>query len=300
MRVAIAQLTSTASVDDNYAAVEPLVATAAAAGACLVALPECFAYMPPRAGASAAVAEPLDGPLFRRYAALAARHNVWLSLGGFHERDGPAVYNTHAVVAGGDGRLVAAYRKAHLFDAALPDGTAFRESDTISPGEELVVVANTPAGTLGLSTCYDVRFAGMYRALVDAGATSLLIPAAFAVGTGRDHWEVLVRARAIEGGVPVVAAAQVGAHAPDAPGNAGRRSWGHGLVVDSWGGVAVDMGDRSGAVEVVNWGGAWRRMPRGHHRPVDGEVAPVRVVDGGWRPSLGDDDAAGSGAAVTP
>lgn len=195
MRVAITQLTSTASVDDNYAAVAPLVAAAAAAGARLVALPECFAYMPPRAGASAAVAEPLDGPLFRRYAALAARHNVWLSLGGFHERDGAAVYNTHAVVRGGDGQLVAAYRKAHLFDAALPDGTAFRESDTIRPGGELVAVAHTPVGTLGLSTCYDVRFAGMYRALVGAGAEVLLVPSAFAVGTGRDHWAVLVRAR---------------------------------------------------------------------------------------------------------
>lgn len=296
MRVAITQLTSTASVDDNYAAVAPLVAAAAAAGARLVALPECFAYMPPRAGASAAVAEPLDGPLFRRYAALAARHNVWLSLGGFHERDGAAVYNTHAVVRGGDGHLVAAYRKAHLFDAALPDGTAFRESDTIRAGGELVAVAHTPVGTLGLSTCYDVRFAGMYRALVGAGAEVLLVPSAFAVGTGRDHWAVLVRARAIEGGVPVVAAAQVGAHAPAA--RDGRRSWGHGLVVDSWGGVVVDMGDRTGAVEVVPLGGGGRRMPRGHHRPVDGGVAPVRVVDGGWRPSLGDDAGGGGGAAT--
>ncbi|OSX77881.1 hypothetical protein BU14_0130s0036 [Porphyra umbilicalis] len=211
--VALTQLTSTASVDDNFDAVAAAVAAAAAGGAALVALPECFAFMPPRAGASAAVAEPLDGPLFGRYRALAARHGVWLSLGGFHERDGGRVYNTHALVDGA-GAIVGAYRKAHLFDAVLPDGTAFRESDTITPGDALVVVAHTPVGAVGLSTCYDVRFAGMYRALVGAGADLLLVPSAFAVGTGRDHWEVLLRARAIEGGVPVVAAAQVGDHAP--------------------------------------------------------------------------------------
>ena len=137
------------------------------------------------------------------------------------------------------GAIRARYDKIHLFDVDLPSGESWRESAAYAPGER-AVVAETPLGPLGLSVCYDLRFPDLYRALTGAGATILSVPAAFTVPTGQAHWHVLLRARAIEAGVFVVAAAQVGRHQD------GRETFGHSLVVDPWGQVLLDMGQGPG------------------------------------------------------
>jgi predicted amidohydrolase len=139
------------------------------------------------------------------------------------------------------GNLAAAYRKIHLFDVDLPDGTRLRESDTTTPGRE-PAVAEVDGFKLGLSVCYDLRFPELYRALVDRGAEVLLVPAAFTLTTGKEHWHVLLRARAIEAQCWLVAAGQWGRHPR------GRASYGHSLVVDPWGTVVAEAADRVGFV----------------------------------------------------
>jgi len=138
-----------------------------------------------------------------------------------------------------DGSIAAVYRKIHLFDVDLADGTKVLESQTVEPGSE-TVVAQAPFGTLGLSVCYDLRFPELYRRLVDAGAIALAIPAAFTLTTGKDHWHVLLRARAIEQQCYVLAAAQTGHHYGE------RRSYGHALIADPWGTVIAECGEGEG------------------------------------------------------
>jgi predicted amidohydrolase len=137
------------------------------------------------------------------------------------------------------GNIVASYDKIHMFDVQLPSGETYRESATFKPGET-AVVAPTPWGQLGMSVCYDVRFAVLYRALAQAGASILTVPAAFTRTTGKAHWHILLRARAIETGCFVVAAAQCGTHAE------GRQTFGHSLIVDPWGEVLADGGEEVG------------------------------------------------------
>lgn len=236
-RLAVAQLTSTTSQPANLSAVRELAALAAASDATMLALPECFDYIGAK-GTSLRIAEPLSGPRLATYRALAAETGIWLSLGGFHELgpDAHRVYNTH-VVLDASGAIRAAYRKIHLFDACLPTAP-MRESDSTAPGDELVVVHGTPVGDVGVSTCYDVRFPGMYAALRAKGAEVILVPAAFHPVTGAAHWHTLVRARAIETQCYVAAAAQVGTH------DCGRVSYGHALAVGPWGEVLNDAGPR--------------------------------------------------------
>lgn len=241
VKAAAVQMTSTADVAENLATAERLTRSAAAAGASLIVLPECFACLGPEKD-KLAVAESLPpvgasgadaaaGPILARFQALARELGVELVLGGFWERGATAQRVRAACVhlgAGGDVRAV--YRKIHLFDVDLPDGSVIRESDTIEPGDE-VVATDTAAGRLGLSICYDVRFPELYRRLVDDGATLLAVPAAFTATTGKDHWHVLLRARAIESQCYLIAAAQSGHHF----GN--RHSYGHALICDPWGHV---------------------------------------------------------------
>jgi predicted amidohydrolase len=214
-------------------------------------------------------AEPLSGPRMASYCALARRHGVWLSLGGVQERSEAApgkVHNTHVLVDD-SGALRAAYRKVHLFDVDVPGSRSYRESAVVAPGEELVVCAS-PVGALGLSVvsararplapapsltappkCYDVRFPALYTALRDAGAEVLLVPAAFTVPTGLAHWEVLLRARAIENQCYVAAAAQHGDHNVEAARAANtppRQTFGHSLVADAWGAVVAQAADGVG------------------------------------------------------
>jgi deaminated glutathione amidase len=240
--VAVVQLSCAERVADNLELVERLVGEAAGRGAKLVVLPENFAFMGPdeerRAHAERLgdVSAPIQGLL----AKLARQHALTLVGGGMPERN-PASdvpFNT-AVVYGQQGTLVASYRKIHLFDVDLSDGTVLKESACTSPGSSPVVVSAGGFG-VGLSICYDVRFPELYRKLVDAGAELLLVPAAFTLHTGKDHWHVLLRARAIEAQCYVAAAAQWGKHP------LGRTTYGHSLIADPWGTVVAECSDGIG------------------------------------------------------
>jgi predicted amidohydrolase len=173
---------------------------------------------------------------------MAKNSEIYLVAGGFPEASGEAArpFNT-ALAYGPEGQLVASYRKIHLFDVALQDGTTLAESSGTTPGAE-VVTFDIGRFRVGLSICYDLRFPELYRALVARGANVLLVPAAFTLHTGKDHWHTLLRARAIESQAYVVAAAQWGKH-PRA-----RSTYGHSLVVDPWGAVIAEASDRVGVV----------------------------------------------------
>lgn len=219
-----------------------LVEETAARGAKLVVLPENFAFMG-RDDDRRAHAEPLgdlSAPIQGTLSRLARSHGVTVVGGGMPEQnpDGGAPFNT-AVVFDEHGALVASYRKIHLFDVALADGTVLEESACTTPGTSPVVVSAGGFG-VGLSICYDVRFPELYRSLVDAGAELLLVPAAFTLHTGKDHWHVLLRARAIEAQCYVAAAAQWGKHP------LGRSTFGHALVSDPWGTVIAECSDGVG------------------------------------------------------
>jgi len=240
VRSAVIQMTSTPDVEANLSQAEVLVAGAAADGARLIVLPECFAYLGPDKQ-HAGVAEPLPagGAILARAAGWAREHGAELILGGFWEAAGDKVRNACVHLAA-DGNVSAVYRKIHLFDVDLPDGTSLKESATIEPGDE-AVVTQTAAGVLGLSVCYDLRFPELYRRLIDQGATLLAVPSAFTATTGKDHWHILLRARAIESQSFVLAAAQVGHHFGK------RRSYGHALIADPWGRVLAECdGDEPG------------------------------------------------------
>src|SRR5258705_11627061 len=190
-------MTSTADAEKNLATAERLVRDAAKRGALLVGLPENFAFLRSE-GEPVPQAQDLDGPWVQRMAALARELRVTLLLGSLPEAipDAPRVYNT-SVLLGPDGSLLARYRKMHLFDIDLPGMESLKESKAVAPGGE-VVVAESECGPLGLSICYDLRFPELYREMTRRGARILTVPSAFTDRTGKDHWEVLLRARAIE------------------------------------------------------------------------------------------------------
>ena len=240
-KVAAVQMTSTEDVARNLETCERLTRQAAADGAALVVLPECFALLGPES-LKLEAAEPLPkgGPILARLAALARELKIELVLGGFWERSSdPGKVRNACVHLGPEGDVRAVYRKIHLFDVDLPDGTSLRESQTVEPGEE-AVVTDTRFGKLGLSVCYDLRFPELYRALVDRGAIALTVPAAFTLTTGKDHWHVLLRARAIEAQCYVIAAAQTGRHFGQ------RVSYGHALICDPWGTILSECGEGEG------------------------------------------------------
>jgi predicted amidohydrolase len=216
------------------------VAACAADGAAVVMLPEACTYLG-RADGRLAVAEGLDadGPMLAACRRMARDAGVHLLVGGFPEAaDATRTFNTALHLDDG-GRLRAAYRKIHRFDVDLDDGTRLRESDSTAAGDA-VVVTDAPCGRTALTICYDLRFPELYRRCVDAGATVLTAPSAFTARTGPDHWETLLRARALESQCWMLAAAQTGDH------GGGRRSHGHALAVDPWGTVVLDLGTEPG------------------------------------------------------
>ncbi len=245
-RVGVVQMTSNDEVDRNLDIAERLVRRGAAAGAQLLVLPECFAQLG-REEEKLAIAEPLPagGPILARCAGWAKDLGVGLVLGGFWEQGPDAGHAYNACVhVDAAGSVRAVYRKIHLFDVDLADGTQLQESATVAPGDE-VVTTETAFGTLGLSVCYDLRFPELYRRLTDAGAIAHAIPAAFTLHTGKDHWHVLMRARAIETQSYVLAAAQTGRHVR-ADGSGNRVSYGHALIADPWGCVLAECGEGDG------------------------------------------------------
>jgi predicted amidohydrolase len=236
---AAVQMTSTSDVAKNLATARRLVEQAAGRGATFVGLPENFAYLRSE-GEPVAEAQDLDGPWVAAMAELARRHRLTLLLGSIPEKvPGDTRVRNTSVLLGPDGSVVASYRKMHLFDIDLPGMEHLKESRSVVPGTELVV-AETAFGPLGLSICYDLRFPELFRALVRRGARVLAVPAAFTERTGRAHWELLLRARAVENLAYVFAPAQVGTHAP------GRASFGHALIVDPWGEVIAQVPDGEG------------------------------------------------------
>jgi predicted amidohydrolase len=237
----VCQMTSTSDAEGNLRQAEDLVRTAAARGAALVATPENTNYLGPHAE-KVLRAEPLDGPTCQRFAALARELGIHLLLGSFNEKapEKGRCFNS-SVLFGPRGERLGVYRKVHLFDVDVPDGVSFRESDSVAPGSE-VVVAATPLARIGLSICYDVRFGELYRALVERGAELVTIPSAFTAATGKAHWEILVRARAIECQAYVLAPGQVGRH--DDGGL--RESHGQSMIVDPWGQVLAQVPDGPG------------------------------------------------------
>lgn len=245
--VACIQLNGSSDVARNLSRTEALVRQAARAGAVLVATPEATTFLGPHEQ-KIALAEPVDGPTHRRLASLAAELGIHLLIGSVAERHpDPELAQTRSfntsLLFGPEGELLASYRKIHLFDVDLASqgGVRFAESDRTAAGEE-IVVAETPLGRMGLSICFDLRFPELYARQVEKGATILAIPSAFTERTGRDHWHVLLRARAIEAQCYLLAPAQWGPH--DDGGL--RRSYGHALIVDPWGTVLAECGDGEG------------------------------------------------------
>ncbi|MEE4361624.1 MAG: carbon-nitrogen hydrolase family protein [Pseudomonadales bacterium] len=271
-RVGLVQLCSGADVAINLAATAAAVDTAVAQGAEVVMVPEGFACLG-TAAERIAIAESLDdeGPILAACRALARRHRIHLLLGGFPEAcDERRTWNT-AVHLDPEGALLARYRKIHLFDVDLADGTRLTESASTAAGDQ-PVLTRFPFGRTGLSICYDLRFAALYETLVQGGARVLTAPSAFTASTGRDHWDVLLRARAIETQCWMLAPAQVGAH------GGGRVSFGHSLAVDPWGRVVLDLGEEPGVgvveidpriVDEVR-----RRLPSLRHRRMIRGITP--------------------------
>jgi deaminated glutathione amidase len=241
------QMSSQGDVSENLAQVEALVGEAARRRASAVLLPENFAYMGDEEG-KRGIAEDLDkgdGVITRALVKLCRAHGVTIVAGGMPERSSDAnrPWNTCAVFAP-NGALAARYRKVHLFDVDLTDGTKYRESTSTMAGDVPLtpLPVDIEGARVGLSVCYDLRFPELYRALSSAGAEVLVVPAAFTLLTGKDHWHVLLRARAIESQCYVIAAAQWGKHPR------GRHTYGKSCVIDPWGEVIAQASEGEGVV----------------------------------------------------
>jgi predicted amidohydrolase len=238
MRVAAIQMNSGLDVTANLELAGRLLAEAAADGCTLAALPENFALMPERGKDKAQHAEePGEGPIQDFLSATAAEHRIWIVAGSM-PLVSPDIGNQRVFgacpVYDHQGEQRALYRKIHLFDVDLVDkGESYRESASMYAGNEVIAV-DTPAGRLGLSICYDLRFPELYRQLVDDGAVLFTVPAAFTATTGMAHWHTLLRARAIENLAYVVAPGQYGCH-PD-----NRSTYGHSLICDPWGRILAE------------------------------------------------------------
>jgi predicted amidohydrolase len=245
MKVAVVQLNSQDNVELNLARVRHWVGQAAGAGATFATLPENFAFMGEESGKreiAEAIGTASPGPIVSALMESATAHRIWVLGGGMPEKspDPARPFNTSVLIDPG-GAVVATYRKVHLFDVTLPDGTSICESSATSGGAD-AVTADVLGTRVGLSICYDVRFPELYRRLVDQGARVVTVPAAFTLTTGKDHWHPLLRARAIENQVYVLAPAQHGKHPR------GRQTYGKSLIIDPWGEVIAQCSEGEGLV----------------------------------------------------
>ncbi|KAK9835655.1 hypothetical protein WJX74_005070 [Apatococcus lobatus] len=267
-RVAVGQMTATGDQQQNLKTCSRLAKEARARGCSTLFLPECFSYIGLTPTDGVKMAQPLTGPLMQQYQSLASSVGIWLSLGGFQERsptDPDRLCNCH-VILDDQGSIRATYRKVHLFDVEVENGPVLMESRSTAPGNELVA-CDSPAGRLGLTICYDLRFPEVYQALTfQHQAEVLLVPSAFTKLTGEAHWELLLRARAVECQCYVIAAAQAGKH------NEKRESYGHSLIIDPWGRVIGKLDDPSATgiavadIDPEELQRVRRRMPIQQHR----------------------------------
>lgn len=254
MRAALIQMTSGDMPDANLAAARDLIGRAADGGAQFVLTPEVTNCLSSSRKHQEAVLHPQDSdPTLAGLRETAAAHGIWLLIGSLALKTGDADgrFANRSFLIAPDGGIAAWYDKIHMFDVVLSETETYRESDGFRPGDRAVVADMGPDmehARLGMTVCYDLRFAYLHRALAQAGAQILSVPAAFAVPTGRAHWEVLLRARAIETGCYVLAPAQTGRHM----GSDGRHrdTWGHALAVDPWGQVIADAGTEPGVTLV--------------------------------------------------
>lgn len=248
-RIAILQMTTGIDPAENTASIVTAVAAAKAGGACMLFTPEmCGLLDRDRTRASPHIVAEADNAVLATVRDAAREHGVWVALGSLAlakggdnggEAMGGDAWANRSLVIDDQGEIAARYDKMHMFDVDLANGESWRESNAYAAGNQVATVS-TPLGLLGLTICYDLRFPALFDALGRAGCEVISIPAAFTVPTGRAHWHVLQRARAIEASAFVIAAAQVGQHAD------GRSTYGHSLVVDPWGEVVLDMGEGAG------------------------------------------------------
>lgn len=269
MRIALFQARTGIDPEANRRALVAAIEEAAVGGAAMLFTPEMSGLLDrDRARAGAVLRSEAEDRVLAAVREAASRCGIWVHLGSLalagERADGRLV--NRGFVIDGEGEIRARYDKMHLFDVDLPTGESWRESAAYAPGEEACLV-DTPAGRLGLTICYDLRFPDLFRTLTDAGATIVSVPAAFTVPTGKAHWHVLLRARAIEAGVFVVAAAQGGQHED------GRETYGHSLVIDPWGEVLLDMGGTNGVafadIDPAKVEEVRQRLPAiRHRRPV--------------------------------
>lgn len=268
-RLALVQMNAGTDKSVNVERAVELIGQAAREGAQFVALPETFHMRVPASQNSVKIAqaEPIPGPLTDRLGELAAEHAIWLLAGSFSEKSDvhDKVYNTSVLIAD-DGSIRAKYRKIHLFDVSIEGQFRAHESARNLPGDT-VEVADTPFGKVGLSVCYDLRFPELYRSLALKGATIAFVPSNFTLFTGRDHWEPLLRARAIENGMFMAAPAQIGG----VPGTF--QAFGRSMVVDPWGTVLACAPDEEGItmvdLDLDSVGRTRERMPSLSHRRPD-------------------------------
>jgi predicted amidohydrolase len=272
-RIALFQARTGIDPEANRRDLEAAVESAAGGGAAMLFTPEMSGLLDrDRARGARHLRSEDEDEVLAAVRAAAERAHIWVHLGSLAVKRADNRLNNRSYLIDDQGQIRASYDKLHLFDVDLANGESWRESASYAPGERALVAA-TPAGRLGLSICYDLRFPDLFRALTDAGAQILSVPAAFTVPTGGAHWHVLLRARAIEAGIFVVAAAQAGRHED------GRETYGHSLVVGPWGEILLDMGVRNGLgfaeIDLEAIDRVRARLPAIRHRR---PIPPVEVV----------------------
>lgn len=240
VKIALLQMTSGIDPLANAATIAQAIERAAGEGAAMLFTPEMSGLIDrDRARARAHIVPEAQSPVLERVREAAARHGLWLHLGSLAVDVGDALWANRAFVIDAAGEIAARYDKIHMFDVDLATGESWRESAAYRPGDAVATV-DCPVGRLGLAICYDIRFPALFEELGRRGCDAIAIPAAFTVPTGRAHWHLMQRARAVEASAWVISAAQAGHHAD------GRETYGHSLVVDPWGDVALDMDEAAG------------------------------------------------------
>jgi predicted amidohydrolase len=272
-RIALFQSKTGVTPDANAGSLVEAIEAAAGGGAEMLFTPEMSGLLDRDSERAAKSLRPqAEDRVLEAVRAAAARNHIWLHLGSLAVLVDDGKVANRSFVIDRDGEIRATYDKIHLFDVDLPTGESWRESNVYSAGKGVVLVNGTPVGKLGLTICYDLRFPGLFARLAETDADVIAVPAAFTVPTGKAHWHVLLRARAIEAGLFVVAAAQCGHHED------GRNTFGHSLVADPWGDVLLDMGQENGVgfadIDLKRISEVRSRIPAlSHRRPIPDATA---------------------------